>query len=62
MGKESQKTMDDGKAFQQIMQRLAKVLARAMVGYNFKFNLSPCPLMIGGNLGESMTAKLLIIL
>ena len=27
--------MDDGKAFQQLIQRLAKVLARALVGYNF---------------------------
>ena len=41
MGEE---TMDDDKAFQQLMQRLANVLARALVGYNFLVNLSPCPL------------------
>jgi hypothetical protein len=38
--------MDDGKAFQQLIQRLAKVLARALVGYNFLVNLSPCPLVL----------------
>ena len=38
--------MDDGKVFQQLIQRLAKVLARALVGYNFLVNLSSCPLVL----------------
>ena len=43
--KVGEETMNDGKAFQQLIQRLANVLARALVVYNFLVNVSPCPLV-----------------
>ena len=39
MGEE---TMDDGNDVQQLMQRLAKVLARALIGYNFLVHVLWC--------------------
>ena len=44
--KVGEETMDDGKAFQQLILRLAKVLARALVGFDFLVHLSPCPLVL----------------
>ena len=44
--KVSEETIQDGNAFQQLIQRFANVLARALVGYNFWVNLSPCPLVL----------------